>query len=60
MTAPCFHRGPGETERVFARLALKRQGEPVDYANLVAFLASDLGAYITGMTIPVDGGFTIP
>ena len=55
-----FHRGPGETERVFARLALKRQGEPVDYANLIAFLASDLGAYITGMTIPVDGGFTIP
>ena len=55
-----FHRGEGETERVFSRLALKRQGEPADYANLVAFLASDLGAYITGTTIPIDGGFTIP
>ena len=55
-----FYRGEGETERVFSRLALKRQGEPVDYANVVAFLASDLGAYITGTTIPVDGGFTIP
>ena len=32
----------------------------MDYANAVAFLASDLGAYITGTTIPVDGGFTIP
>ena len=55
-----FIRGAGETERVFSRLALQREGEPVDYANMVAFLASDLGAYITGMTIPIDGGFTIP
>jgi len=55
-----FHRGPNETDRVFARLALQRQGEPIDYANAIAFLASDLGAYITGVTIPVDGGFTIP
>ena len=55
-----FYRGEGETERVYSRLALKRQGEPLDYANMVAFLASDLGAYITGTTIPVDGGFTIP
>lgn len=54
-----FHRGPEETERVMARLAIKRQGEPVDYANIIAFLVSDLGSYITGMTIAVDGGFTI-
>lgn len=55
-----FYRGAGETERVMSRLALKRQGEPIDYANVVAFLASDLGAYVTGVTIPIDGGFTIP
>ena len=55
-----FHRGPEETERVMSRLALKRQGEPVDYANAILFLASDLGSYITGVTIPIDGGFTIP
>lgn len=55
-----FYRGPDETDRVMAKLALKRQGEPLDYANAVAFLVSDLGAYITGVTIPVDGGFTIP
>ena len=54
-----FYRGPGETERVMEKLALKRQGEPVDYANAVVFLASELGSYITGVTIPVDGGFTI-
>lgn len=55
-----FFRGPDETDKVMARLALKRQGEPLDYANAVAFLVSDLGAYVTGVTIPVDGGFTIP
>ena len=55
-----FHRGPEETDRVLSRLALKRQGEPIDYANTILFLASDLGSYITGVTIPIDGGFTIP
>ena len=54
-----FRRGPEETDRVLSKLAIKRQGEPVDYANTIAFLASDLGSYITGMTIAIDGGFTI-
>jgi NAD(P)-dependent dehydrogenase (short-subunit alcohol dehydrogenase family) len=31
-------------------------GQPVDTANLVAFLASDAARYITGQVIPVDGG----
>jgi len=55
-----FHRGPEETDKVTSRLALKRQGEPIDYANTILFLSSDLGSYITGVTIPIDGGFTIP
>jgi len=54
-----FYRGTGETEKVLAKLALQRQGEPVDYANAVVYLASELGSYVTGTTIPVDGGFTI-
>ena len=54
-----FYRGAGETEKVLAKLALQRQGEPVDYANAVVYLASELGSYVTGTTIPVDGGFTI-
>lgn len=54
-----FYRGENETERVFSKLALKREGEPDDYANTIAFLVSDLGAYITGVTVPIDGGFTI-
>jgi SDR family mycofactocin-dependent oxidoreductase len=32
--------------------------EPVDIANAAVFLASDAGRYITGVTLPVDAGFS--
>jgi 3-oxoacyl-[acyl-carrier protein] reductase len=34
----------------------KRLGLPEEFGDLVAFLASDRAAYITGATIPIDGG----
>lgn len=37
-------------------LPLGRFGRPEDFAGVVAFLASDDAAFITGHTIPVDGG----
>jgi meso-butanediol dehydrogenase/(S,S)-butanediol dehydrogenase/diacetyl reductase len=37
-------------------IPMKRAGKPEDVAGLVAFLASDDAAYITGQTINVDGG----
>jgi 3-oxoacyl-[acyl-carrier protein] reductase len=36
--------------------ALKRLGKPEDIADVVAFLASDGARWITGASIPVDGG----
>jgi 3-oxoacyl-[acyl-carrier protein] reductase len=36
--------------------ALKRIGQPEDVADVVAFLASDGARWITGASIPVDGG----
>jgi len=39
------------------RIPLGRIGEPADIAGPAVFLASDLARYITGVTLPVDGGF---
>jgi NAD(P)-dependent dehydrogenase (short-subunit alcohol dehydrogenase family) len=36
---------------------MKRYGRPTEIASLVSFLASESSAYITGVAIPVDGGF---
>jgi 3-oxoacyl-[acyl-carrier protein] reductase len=36
--------------------ALKRIGGPDDLADVIAFLASDRARWITGASIPVDGG----
>jgi len=33
-----------------------RLGRPEEYGDLVAFLCSERAAYITGATIPIDGG----
>ena len=48
---------PGELMQEWVRnIPMKRAGKAEDVAGLVAFLASDDAAYITGQTINVDGG----
>lgn len=42
-----------------SNIPLKKYGEPKDVANLIAFLLSDLSSHISGVNIPVDGGFTV-
>ena len=43
---------------LFAHVPLGRVGELDELANAVAFLASPLAGYITGVNLHVDGGFT--
>lgn len=46
-------------DAVLARIPLNRLGTIEDVGAVVAFLASDAAAYITGQTITVDGGMTV-
>ena len=41
-----------------ARIPMGRYGESTEVAELIAFLASDRSAYITGQNIRIDGGLT--
>lgn len=40
-----------------AAVPLGRHGEPSDVAQAALYLASDMSAYVTGVALPVDGGF---
>jgi NAD(P)-dependent dehydrogenase (short-subunit alcohol dehydrogenase family) len=53
-----FGAGAGQRylDEIAAKTALGRVGLPAELAGVVAFLASDLAAFITGQAINVDGG----
>jgi 3-oxoacyl-[acyl-carrier protein] reductase len=44
-------------DKIKDTIPMKRFGNPEEYANLVCFLASEKSGYITGINIPIDGGF---
>ncbi len=55
-----FHFGnPDMNERMVKRTALRRTGDPQDIANAIAFLCSDLAAYVTGVELNVSGGIEL-
>ena len=43
-------------EKMIQNISLRRIANPIDIANVVLFLSSDLSKYITGQVIRVDGG----
>ncbi|WP_020007918.1 SDR family NAD(P)-dependent oxidoreductase [Salinicoccus albus] len=47
---------PERQKQIEAGIPMKRQGEPAEIAEIVAFLLSKNAAYITGSVIPIDGG----
>lgn len=67
--APTFIRTPGTRkwlddekfrDSVIARIPLGRVGEPADVAAAVVYLASPAASLVTGTTLMVDGGWTLP
>lgn len=49
-------KNPALLSEYFKHIPLGRGGEPLEVAQAVLFLASDLASYITGATLFVDGG----
>ncbi|HEX3930005.1 MAG TPA: SDR family NAD(P)-dependent oxidoreductase [Nocardioides sp.] len=46
-------------DRYASRIPLRRTATPEDIARVVLFCVSDLAQYVTGHTVPVDGGFLV-
>ncbi len=68
----CICPGTGETgltkevmeipelkSQFLAPIPMGRFGQPDDVAKAALFLASDMSSYLTGVALPVDGGWTI-
>ena len=58
MTAPMMDYEP-LTAPLLARTPMGRFARPADIAPVALFLASPAARYITGQTLPVDGGFSV-
>jgi NAD(P)-dependent dehydrogenase (short-subunit alcohol dehydrogenase family) len=58
MTAGTFS-SPEAQARARRSIPIGRYAQPEDLADVVAFLLSDDARYVTGQTLPVEGGATI-
>ncbi len=50
---------PERSQTIIDRTPLKRWGEPQDVTGAVQFLCSPAAAFITGVILPIDGGYSI-
>jgi len=46
----------GDRARMAQTIPLRRMGEPAEFGRVAAFLLSPAASYLTGLTVPVDGG----
>ena len=51
-------QAPDRYEQISSRIPQNRWGEPEDLAGTAIFLSSSASDYVTGVSIPVDGGYT--
>lgn len=58
MTVPLY-QGPDRDAAILARTPLGRWGRPEDVCGAAVFLCSPAAEFITGVVLPVDGGYSI-
>ena len=47
-----------EIKKIAGMIPIKRMAQPIEIANLVLFLCSDLNSYLTGQNLIIDGGYS--
>jgi NAD(P)-dependent dehydrogenase (short-subunit alcohol dehydrogenase family) len=57
VTAMTESASPAAVESMKAQIPLRREGRPGEVSAAVVFLASDESSYITGVALPIDGGY---
>jgi NAD(P)-dependent dehydrogenase (short-subunit alcohol dehydrogenase family) len=56
MTA-ATRENPERLDKFMSRIPMGRVGQPAELVGPVVFLSSSMAAYVTGVTLAVDGGF---
>src|SRR6266851_1523200 len=47
-------------QRITSGIPLGRLADPAEVAEAILWLCSDAASYVTGVTLPVDGGYIVP
>ena len=59
MSSKALDSDPARKAKVMSRIQMGRMGQPEDIGNAAVFLCSPAAGYITGVTLPVDGGAVV-
>ena len=59
MTQQALDRDPARKARVLSRIQMGRMGSPEDIGWAAVYLSSPAASYVTGVTLPVDGGASV-
>lgn len=59
MTHKALESDPARKAKILSRIQMGRMGEPEDIGHAAVYLCSPAASYVTGVTLPVDGGAAI-
>ena len=59
MSERAFKNDPARKARVMARIQMGRMGNPADIGHAAVYLCSPAATYVTGVTLPIDGGAAV-